>query len=325
MELIGTIGILCAFWLIAWAGTSTLLSVGWRWLGQRIPAGHPFEREWALTGLATAPVTLATWIILCLIAPGALAVAFFGLDHCEQHSAHVHLCLLHPSAPLNSLTVGALLLCGVAAALAGRSTLRLIRATQPLRALRSLESSTLSRETALIKSDRPFALTYGLAAPRALISTALLDALSPAQRKTVFAHESVHMRRRDPLRHLIAQMSSVLVWPSVRAEILGELLLSTEQVCDEKTADLIGDRLQVADTILAVERLLGGHPGAPQLALGIDGGSLTARVSNLLDGKPHRRWRVGWVLAAVLGVWIAAAPALHHEAEHALDIVLRIF
>jgi len=325
MELIGTIGILCAFWLIAWAGTSALLSVGWRWLWRRISAGHPFEREWALTGLATAPVTLATWIILCLIAPGALAVAFFGLDHCEQHSAHVHLCLFHPSAPLNSLTVSALLLCGSVAAVAGHSTLRSIWATQPLRALRSLESSTLSRGAAIIKSDLPFALTYGLASPRALISTALLDALSPAQRKTVFAHESVHMRRRDPLRHLIARMSSVLVWPSVRAELLGELLLSTEQVCDEKTAEILGDRLQVAETILAVERLVGGYPGAPPLALGIDGGSLTARVSNLLDGKPRRRWRIGWLLAALVGVWIAAAPALHHEAEHALDIVLGIF
>ena len=120
-------------------------------------------------------------------------------------------------------------------------------------------------------------------------------------------------------------MSSVLVWPSVRAELLGELLLSTEQVCDEKTAEILGDRLQVAETILAVERLVGGYPGAPPLALGIDGGSLTARVSNLLDGKPRRRWRIGWLLAALVGVWIAAAPALHHEAEHALDIVLGIF
>ena len=279
-----------------------------------------------MSALATAPWTLPTWTALFLIAPGTLGVALFGFDHCHQHVSHVHLCLFHPSAPLTPL-VGSVLLacCGAGAVIAGRTFLRLTRTIRPLRALRQVKHHTLAGGASLISSDRPFALTYGLLSPRTLISTTLLEALNPTQQTAVLAHEAEHLRRRDPLRHLIARLASTLVWPSVRREILDELLLSIEQTCDEKAAERVGDRIEVAETILAVEKLVGGHPTAGPVALGIEGGALPARVSNLLDGKPSPRPRTGWLWVAILGVWIAAAPSLHHEAEHALDIILRSF
>lgn len=324
MELLATLGILWTIWFTLFAGVSAVLSLAWRPLWARITHWHPSDRAVALFAIATAPAVIPTCVAVILAAPGLVGLAVPGLDHCDSHPEHAHLCLVHPTAPLLPLLVGALLASVAAgAAVAGRTIHRVSRTNQPLRALARLVSNELSGRVALVESERPFAITYGLVNPRTLISRALIESLSPVQRAAVFAHEAEHMRRRDPLRYLTARFFTALLWPSVRSEVLRELLLSAEQICDEQAARRIGDRLRVADAILAVEKLVAGHRVArQQVGSGIEGGSVPARVSNLLDERPRGCWKGRWLLVAVGGGLIVAAQSLHHEAEHLLSLIL---
>src|SRR5690606_13505116 len=105
-------------------------------------------------------------------------------------------------------------------------------------------------------------------------------------------HERAHVERRDPARLAAAALASRLHWPPVRAGILAELRLATEQVCDARAARAVGDPLRVAETLLRVERLLRGSvrgtDPALRLAAPLLDASLPARIEALLasDATP---------------------------------------
>ena len=63
-----------------------------------------------------------------------------------------------------------------------------------------------ARRLAAVTASAPFALTYGLFRPRILASTALAADLDGAELAAVLAHEREHVRRRDPLKDLIARI-----------------------------------------------------------------------------------------------------------------------
>ena len=126
------------------------------------------------------------------------------------------------------------------------------------------------------------------------------------------------------LRTLVAHVLSWLHLPAVRRSILAELELATERACDEEAASRLGDRLVVAEAILAVERLLAStsarHPG-PLLAFG--GSSVPARVHGLLAEPVARRGRGGWWTAGgLLVACLLLADPLHHATEHLLGLLL---
>ena len=100
--------------------------------------------------------------------------------------------------------------------------------------------------------------------------------------------------------------------------------LATERACDEEAGSRLGDRLVVAEAILAAERLLAStstrSPG-PLLAFG--GSSVPARVHGLLAEPVARRGRAGWWPAGgLLGACLLLADPLHHATEHLLGLLL---
>lgn len=58
----------------------------------------------------------------------------------------------------------------------------------------------------IFPSSRPQAFCAGLLRPRVFLSTAACDRLSQAELRAVLAHEGHHVRRRDPLRLLVARI-----------------------------------------------------------------------------------------------------------------------
>ena len=58
----------------------------------------------------------------------------------------------------------------------------------------------------LFQSSRPQAFCAGLLRPRVFLSATARDRLSPAELRAVLAHEGHHVRRRDPLRLLVARI-----------------------------------------------------------------------------------------------------------------------
>ena len=108
-----------------------------------------------------------------------------------------------------------------------------------------------------------------------VVSTGLLAALTPAERRAVFAHERAHLCFGHH-RHVLLAEVCVAVLPPLRA-IAGQLRHATERAADEAAAAHVNDRGIVARAIGAVAL------GSPMVGVpGLGGGSVPRRVEALL-------------------------------------------
>lgn len=179
----------------------------------------------------------------------------------------------------------------------------------------------------IVESQRPFAITAGLMRPQVLVSSRLLDELGPCELATVVSHEQAHRQRRDSVRLLAAEVLSTLHLPSTRRLILDQLRMAVEQACDEVAAMRSGDRLQVAETILKMTRMVGtSRPFACTRGPSFTGSDAIARVEGLL--RPALPIRPGLGAGAYLFAGSLLALGLitndwwHHRAESLLGFIL---
>ncbi len=322
---LGTLALVAATGIGFAAGTSLLLAVAWPFLRRGSRHRHPEARARIALATAVAPVVAPIVLVGLCLAPGILVLLGLHTDHCSQHPDHPHLCIVHPTAMLTApsaffLALSLVLLGGAVL----RVALHALRTQRSLRDLRIATSRRLAPGVRCVDSARPFSLTAGLQGSQTYISTAMADALDPGHLAAVIEHERAHARRRDGLRRLAAHVLSWPHVPRVRRSILTELELATERACDEEAGSRLGDRLVVAEAILAAERLLvstaRGRPGA---LLAFGGSSVPARVHGLLADPVARRGRAGWWLAGGLTVaCLSMADPLHHAAEHVLGLLL---
>ena len=274
---------------------------------------------------AIAPGALPTLLVALCFLPGLLAAAGLGHDHCTQHPEHAHLCLTHASLPLTRAGAGLLalaaLLLGAALAPEAASWLRTRRWLAGIAA-----AAGLGPDVTIVESPAPFAFAAGWLWPRVYLTTRLVEALPSPQLAAVVAHERAHARRRDPFARLAARVLSRAHLPHVRRGLLAELALATEAACDAEAGARIGDRLAVAEAILAVERLLGAATPAPAGLTGFDGNAVAERVSALLADKPPAPPQRAWRLALGLGLIgaLASVEPLHHLTEHLLALASRL-
>ncbi|MDT8322125.1 MAG: M48 family metalloprotease, partial [Xanthomonadales bacterium] len=180
---------------------------------------EPAARANFLFAWAAFPLLSGLLLVCFTLAPSVAHGLGFGIDHCHVHGHHAHLCFFHTalftgSAP-ERLLLGAIGLSVLAwAAVIGT---RLRRQRQVLRMLVALGSeSKVEPCHNVVRSDRPVAITVGWINPTILISSRLLDDLSPAEAATVLAHEQAHQRRRDGLRLFATEIVSRLHWPATR-------------------------------------------------------------------------------------------------------------
>jgi hypothetical protein len=300
-------------------------ALAYPWLRSRARRLAPEARVRLLAALCAAPLALpALALSLCLL-PSLLAALGLHADHCPRHAEHLHLCVTHRPPPLPlpwSLAAGlgavpAVGALALGAVFAGRS--RRLR-----RSLERMASGALRGDVRLVEASLPLCVTAGLLRPRIFVSERFAAALPQAQLEVALEHECAHVRRRDGLRKLAAAALSWPHLPALRRRLLGDLSLACEQACDARAARCCGDRLRVAEAILAAERLAGG--AAPGEGCAFGGSTLPERVLQLLDAEPPpplgrlaRRVWLGVAAAAAL----ALADPLHHLAEHALALLLR--
>jgi len=120
---------------------------------------------------------------------------------------------------------------------------RTAEALRPLRALPAVAPSAnlatvlrtlrLEGRTTLIACAAPVALCHGLLRPRLLLSTGALRGLSATEVEAVLRHERAHLRRRDPLRLVVARAMAAAL-PAV--PLLGALA-ATLPAAQELAAD----------------------------------------------------------------------------------------
>jgi hypothetical protein len=304
------------------------VAIVWRLSRRSIGRAHPVWRARIAFLLAVAPAVLPAVALALVLAPGFAGAFGFAPDHCLAHGDHVHLCFAHPHAALTLPLAAWLALCASAFAVAAvRRTRRLADWRREIASFRRLAPQRIAPDVRLIPSERPISVTVGLLRPEIWISTGLRAQLGADGLDAVIAHERAHRRRRDSLRRVLAHVLSRVQWPSVRRELLAELSLASEQACDEAAARAVGDRLQVAETLVAVERIVSRAPAFEHPAwASFGGGELAARVHQLVDAPGAEPERVSaWLwFAAAVSVCALSEP-LHHATEHALGWLLRAF
>lgn len=259
---------------------------------------------------------------LCFV-PSAGALVAPQLDHCEHHEDHhPHLCLAHPPASAGSLL--GWLIAAAGAGVVGIGAAKIARrARSEDRLIASLEAmAARSGDVLTIATDEPLCFTAGLVAPRILVSTGLARGLDVVCLEAALAHERAHVRRKDPLRKLIAHVLGALHLPGARRGLLRALDLACEQACDEDAARAIDDRLEVARALVVIARRVERAFATPRV-LGSDAAvtQVEARVTALLgdpipEAAPSRAWAFAGVLA------IPLAFLLHHSIESLLALLV---
>lgn len=130
------------------------------------------------------------------------------------------------------------------------------------------------------------AVTAGLARPYLVVSTGLVDALGGAELRAVRAHEQAHLRRRDPLRVLLARVLVAHLWflPMAR-DLRWRARNGYELAADRDAAGRYG-RSALAGALLRVaSRPVAVGAAVTQFA---DPTLLESRVSQLESGRPPR-------------------------------------
>lgn len=312
---------------IVFAGMTSLIAA-WAWPRARVRLAHvhPALRARIIWLVAAAPSALPALLVALCFVPGLLAAAGLGDDHCARHPDHLHLCLSHASAPLTHAGIALLALGATWLAVAVVPELMRLARTRRWLARLPRRPERPAPDVEVFESAAAFAFAAGLRRPRVFLAASLVEGLPAPQLAAVVEHERAHARRRDPLARLAARVLSFAHLPGVRRALLEELAIASEQACDAEAGRRIGDRLAVAEAILAVERILAGGVRAQTGIAGFEGNSVAERVRALVAAEPPAPPRASYRIAAALalGAGLACADPLHHATEHFLALVSRL-
>lgn len=290
-------------------------------------AWAPASRHRALALLAAAPLVLSAASLVSVLLPSLLGFVWPVLDHCRVHGGHSHLCFVHPSRDAGGWAGWTLIAVASAWLLVRiwRGARRLAHAARLVRSLEDAASHDAALGLWIVPTASPLCLSAGLLRPRFLISSGLLRALSESELHVVVAHEHAHEQRKDSLVRAAVRVATSLSPSAARTKLLAAIELAAERACDEAAAEQTGDRLAVAETLLAIERRFTG--AAPQatnaFAAGFGSSSLPMRVAGMLAPAPRAsalRILVTALSLAVLLV-LGSFELLHHATETVLAIL----
>lgn len=305
-------------------------ALGYRRLRRRMSTIAPSARSRIYFGLAALPFTGALAGLLASFLPSLLSWAGVVADHCHLHPDHIHLCLRHPPQLahtfLASMFVAAVLL--VCAAMLASWLLHWYNTRRLVTQLLAMSRHDRQRGLHIVDTDAPLAFAAGLRAPRLFVSRLLVAQLPGEQLAAVIAHEQAHAARHDALSQTIASALSRLHLPWIRKALLADMSLAAEQACDEAACCATGDRLVVAETIVAVERLFALHSprAAPTLcsANHFNGSNVGERVRAILDAPQleHPSARTFWAAGMFALIMLAVlGEPLHHATESLLGLI----
>lgn len=308
---------LAALFTAASLGTSLLIGAGLRLARGGLASLEPAARARLMLAALAAPPFVATLVVVAVAFPHQ----WLGMpDHCLDHPGHLHLCFLHGApAPDAAVIVVA---CLGAALIVGRLARAIVGALRAASAVRRVLSAARREGDLWVLPGRaPVAFTIGLTDPAVVISEAVFA--EAGRWRAVLEHERAHATDRDPLTRWLAEALCAFHPPSLGAALVERLRDAQELGADQRAAEVVGSRIEVAEAL--VDWMRWSHT-AREAALGFHSGPFALRVRRLLDPEPSRPGpstlgllSMGALLAAALGV---AAPALHHAVETALGLLL---
>jgi BlaR1 peptidase M56 len=144
----------------------------------------------------------------------------------------------------------------------------------------------------------PVAFCAGYLRPQIYLSRGLVHRLSGEELRAVVAHERHHVRRRDPLRRLLARaLADGLFFIPLLGRTSERYVSLSELAADQAAVGALGDRRQLAGALLKLSEY---EPALASVA-GID----PERVDHLLGDPTAGRWGLpktiaGWSVLAML-------------------------
>jgi hypothetical protein len=285
------------------------------WVGAPALAARcrPRQAVITLTALALA-VSLATGLILCVAA--CLAVAEIPAIGRLGHWSSSTLVAWMPVPTLLGIA------CGIAAAIlmaaAARHLLHTMRQLQKAaRTCRALGPG--SAGLVVVDDERTGAYAVPGLRGRIVVTTTLLRALDPDERRAVLDHEQSHLGHRHVLYVQLVELAAAanpLLRPAARA-----VRSAVEEWADDDAVRSVGDRVVVARA-LAKASLAGRTLPAPVNALGAVDSDLARRVRRLVEAPTRRRTALPVTLMCAAAVVSATASVIvggvaHQGFEHA--------
>lgn len=285
-------------------------------LARRLP---PRAATWLLTGAAVALAGCSTAALALLAATAALRIPV--LAALERYSLAV-VDRDDPASPWVALAAAVLLVAG-GVALTRTATRRARAVLATHRHTRALPGD---EQLVVLPDPAPEAYAAPGRPGRVVVSTAMLEALSPAEQDALIAHERSHLAHHHYLFLAAAHLAAALN-PLLRP--LGRAVgYAIERWADEDAARATDDRPVVAHAVGRAALAGALAPGAarPALGLGItpalprDAGDVPRRVAALLAAPT--RLRHGLVLGALAVVLLAALATL--EAQQDFETLLEL-
>jgi Zn-dependent protease with chaperone function len=257
------------------------------------------------------------------LGPMFLATVFWGsamadwllrgpAEYCARRVQSGHLSVL--------LVICTLILLMRAGVLGARLAGDVFRSSGAVRAWRrSLPVSPVSGT--VLPIEEPHAFVMGILKPQIFLSRGLLTAAKPDLLEPLLAHEEAHVRRRDPLRRLVASIGLLAHLPGVTRSIQLLLTRAQEMAADAEAVKQIGNGPRVAEALLWFARLRQHHSAAACEFAKVDVG---ARVRQILEPRqqPDGPSLVA-LLACCVGLTVFAAIA-RHQLHHLSEILLQL-
>ena len=213
-------------------------------------------------------------------------------------------------------SIGATLLLPVLAAQATRLVVRRCRAL--LAVQRSCRHLPSSRSLVVVDSGRADAFTTPERRGRIIVTTGLLCALEPAERRVVLAHETSHLDHRHPWWLLAAELAAAV--NPLLSRTACTVAHAVERWADEEAATAVDDRRVAARTLARTALLIHRRPrGVPATALGVLNANVPDRVEALLAPPPQRRPAAASALVALALTCMLAAAAVQHTGERLFE------
>ncbi|MFE0513238.1 M48 family metalloprotease [Streptomyces sp. NPDC058964] len=158
-------------------------------------------------------------------------------------------------------------------------------------------------DTELIVAASPLPQAFAIPGRpgRILVTSAMLGALQPAERRVLLAHERAHLTHRHGL--LVTAATLAATANPLLAPVRTTVTFLVERWADERAADAVGDRTATARA-LARAALTARRP-RPACALNFTERAVTRRIAALQTSPPPRLWS-----AAVAVLALGALPAL---------------
>jgi Zn-dependent protease with chaperone function len=173
----------------------------------------------------------------------------------------------------------------------------------------------------VVPVEEPQAFVMGILKPQVFLSAGLLARADSGLLEPLLAHEAAHVRRRDPLRRLVASIGLLLHLPGVDRVIQQLLARAQEMAADAEAVKEIGDGTRVAEALVWFARLRLRHP---QPAFEFAKVDIGARVRQILDPCHQADAPSIFALLATSGGLGVLAIIAQHQLHHLSEILLRL-